>query len=146
MDNELDSMTNASTEGASSDAGSSARHLIAAKWMLAYSYSKYPPRYFSARRAKEELQLVRDLRFCDAVLKGLKLLQNRYAPVNKVVAEHGAEWAVVAEEIAKHAFALQTGISRAAKQGAVRHSDACSDQLHTGQTGGVVLGQVYDAD
>ena len=146
MDNELDSMTNASTEGASSDAGSSARHLIAAKWMLAYSYSKYPPRSFSARRAKEELQLVRDLRSRDAVLKGLKLLQNRYAPVKNTVAEHGAEWAVVAEEIAKHAFALQTGISRAAKQGAVRHSDACSDQLHTGQTGGVELGQVYDAD
>ena len=147
IDNELDSMTNARTEGpASEDAGSSARHVIASKWLLEYSYSKYPPQAFSTRRAKEELRLVRELRFREAVLKGLKLLQSRYAPEKNTVAQHGAEWAVMAEEIAKHAFALQTGISHFAKQGAISHGDALSDQLHTGETGDVEFGEVDDAD
>ena len=147
IDNELDSMTNARTEGpASEDAGSSARHVIASKWLLEYSYSKYPPQTFSTRRAKEELRLVRELRFREAVLKGLKLLQSRYAPEKNTVAQHGAEWAVMAEEIAKHAFALQAGVNRVAKQGVISHGDALSDQLHTGQTGDAEFGEVDDAD
>ena len=95
IDNKLDSMTNARTEGpASEDAGSSARHVIASKWLLEYSYSKYPPQTFSTRRAKEELRLVRELRFRNEVLKGLKLLQSRYAPEKNTVAQHGAECSV----------------------------------------------------
>ena len=147
IDNKLDSMTNASTEGPASDAGSSARHLIASKWLLEYSYSKYPPRTFSTRRAKEELRLVRELRFREAVLKGLKLVQNRYAPEKNMVAQYGAEWAVMAEEIAKYAFALQAGINHVAKQGPGNaHGDVLFDQLHTGQTGDVEFGEVDDAD
>lgn len=148
IDNKLDSMTNARTEGpASEDAGSSARHVIASKWLLEYSYSKYPPQTFSTRRAKEELRLVRELRFRDAVLNGLKLLQSRYAPEKNTVAQHGAEWAVMAEEIAKHAFALQAGINHVAKpQGAIGRGDALSDQLHAGETSDVELGVVDDAD
>jgi hypothetical protein len=147
IDNELDSMTNARNEGpASEDAGSSARHIIASKWLLEYSYSKYPPQTFSNRRAKEELRLVRELRFREAVLKGLKLLQSRYAPEKNTVAQHGAEWAVMAEEIAKHAFALQAGINRVAKQGAISQGGPLSDQLHTGDTGDVEFGEVDDAD
>ena len=147
IDNKLDSMTNARTEGpASEDAGSSARHVIASKWLLEYSYSKYPPQTFSTRRAKEELRLVRELRFRNEVLKGLKLLQSRYAPEKNTVAQHGAKWAVMAEEIAKHAFALQAGINHVAKQSAIGRGDALSDQLHAGETGDVELGVVDDAD
>lgn len=147
IDNKLDSMTNARTEGpASEDAGSSARHVIASKWLLEYSYSKYPPQTFSTRRAKEELRLVRELRFRREVLKGLKLLQSRYAPEKNTVAQHGAEWAVMAEEIAKHAFALQAGINHVAKQGVIGRGDALSDQLHAGETGDVECGVVDDAD
>lgn len=146
IDNELDSMTNARTEGpASEDAGSSARHVIASKWLLEYSYSKYPPQAFSTRRAKEELRLVRELRFREAVLKGLKLLQSRYAPEKNTVAQHGAEWAVMAEEVAKHAFALQAGVNRSAKQGFANHGDVFSPR-HAGQAGDIEVGEVEDAD
>lgn len=139
IDNELDSMTNRSAEGPSS-------HLIASKWLLELAYSKYPPRTFGAQRAKEELRVVRELRFSDAVLKGLKLLQGRYAPEKNTVAQHGAEWAVMAEEVAKHAFALQAGINRSAKQGFASRGNMFSNQLHAGQAGDIEVGEVEDAD
>jgi hypothetical protein len=140
IDNELDSMANAGHGGPSS-------HLIASKWLLELAYSKYPPRTFSAQRAKEELRVVRELRFNDAVLKGLKLLQSRYAPEKNTVAQHGAEWAVMAEEVAKHAFALQAGVNRSAKQGFANHGDVFSPR-HAGQVGDIDIevGEVEDAD
>ena len=138
IDNELDSMANAGHGGPSS-------HLIASKWLLELAYSKYPPRTFSAQRAKEELRVVRELRFNDAVLKGLKLLQSRYAPEKNTVAQHGAEWAVIAEEVAKHAFALQAGVNRSAKQGFANHGDVFSPR-HAGQAGDIEVGEVEDAD
>jgi hypothetical protein len=139
LDNELDSMTNASTEGPTS-------HLIASKWLLEFAYSKYPPRSFSAQRAKEELRAVRELRFRDAVLKALKLFQSRYSPEKNSVAQFGAEWAVMAEEFAKHAFALQAGMTRGAKQGAVCGGDVFSHRSTNAHGGDDGFGEVEDAD
>ena len=138
IDNELDSMANAGHSGPSS-------HLIASKWLLELAYSKYPPRTFSAQRATEELRVVRELRFNDAVLKGLKLLQSRYAPEKNTVAQYGAEWAVMAEEVAKHAFALQAGVNRSAKQSFASRGDTFFHR-HVGQEGDIEEGEVEDAD
>ena len=145
IDNELDSMANAGHSGPSS-------HLIASKWLLELAYSKYPPRTFSAQRATEELRVVRELRFNDAVLKGLKLLQSRYAPEKNTVAQYGAEWAVMAEEVAKHAFALQAGVNRSAKQSFASRGDTFFHRQDTffhrqvGQEGDIEEGEVEDAD
>lgn len=138
IDNELDSMAHAGHSGPSS-------HLIASKWLLELAYSKYPPRTFSAQRATEELRVVRELRFNDAVLKGLKLLQSRYAPEKNTVAQYGAEWAVMAEEVAKHAFALQAGVNRSAKQSFASRGDTFFHR-HVGQEGDIEEGEVEDAD
>ena len=138
IDNELDSMANAGHSGPSS-------HLIASKWLLELAYSKYPPRTFSAQRATEELRVVRELRFNDAVLKGLKLLQSRYAPEKNTVAQYGAEWAVMAEEVAKHAFALQAGVNRSAKQSFASRGDTFFHR-QVGQEGDIEEGEVEDAD
>ena len=44
------------------------------------------------------------------------MLQTRYAPDKNDAREYGAEWAVIAEEISKHAFSLCAGIGRGSQQ------------------------------
>ena len=141
IDNELDTMTNASTSGGPTS------HVIASKWLLEYAYTKYPPRPFSTQRAKEELRVVRELRFRDAVLKGLKLMQSRYSPEKNTVAQFGAEWAVMAEEVAKHAFALQAGINRSVTgQQGFASRGMFPNLPHADQEGDIEAGEVEDAD
>ena len=139
IDNEIDAMTNGSTEGPTS-------HLIASKWLLELAYGKYPPRTFNARRAAQELQQARELRFRDAVLRALKLLQSRYAPEKNTVTQYGAEWAVMAEEIAKHAFALQAGMTRGAKQGLLNRDPVFANSFPMRHGGDDDFGVVEDAD
>ena len=111
MDAELDALT-----GASETAKGPPSQMLAAKWLLEHAYTKYPPQSFTKRRAAEEVIRARELRFRDAAMQALKLVQARYAPEKNSVAEFGAEWAVIAEEISKHAFSLCAGISRGAQQ------------------------------
>ena len=80
------------------------------------------------------------------MLKGLKLLQSRYAPEKNTVAQYGAEWAVIAEEIAKHAFALQSGMTRGSNQGFISRGEAYSNALPRGQAVDDDFGVVEDAD
>ena len=91
-------------------------YLATAWWLLEYAYTNHPPRSFSKARAEEESRIVRHLRFRDATVRALKLLQARYAPEKNSAQSHGAEWAVLAEEIAKHAFSLTAGVSRSSRQ------------------------------
>ena len=140
IDSEIDTMTNGSTEGPMS-------HLIASKWLLELAYGKYPPRTFNARRAAQELQQARELRFRDAVLRALKLIQSRYTPEKNTVMQYGAEWAVMAEEIAQHAFALQAGMTRGAKQGLVNRDEVFGNSPPMRHDGGDDdFGIVEDAD
>ena len=111
MDHELDALT-----GASETAKGPPSQMLAAKWLLEHAYTKYPPPSFTKRRAAEEVIRARELRFRDAAMNALKLVQARYAPEKNSVAEFGAEWAVIAEEISKHAFSLCAGISRGTQQ------------------------------
>ena len=102
MDHELDARTDS--------------QMLAAKWLLEHVYTKHPPPSFTKRRAAEEVIRARELRFRDAAMNALKLMQARYAPDKNSFAEFGAEWAVLAEEISKHAFSLCSGISRGSQQ------------------------------
>ena len=61
------------------------------------------------------------------------------------VAQYGAEWAVMAEEVAKHAFALQAGVNRSAKQSFASRGDTFFHR-HVGQEGDIEEGEVEDAD
>ena len=113
MDHEIDAR---STRVGDSATGQPPSQMLAAKWLLEHAYSRYPPRTFTKRRAAEEVMRARELRFRDATMNELKLMQARYAPDKNTVDEFGAEWAVLAEEIAKHAFSLCSGINRGGTQ------------------------------
>ena len=62
------------------------------------------------------------------------------------MAEFGPEWAVMAEEIAKHAFALQAGMNRGNNQGFVPRGDVFSNPLPAKQDGDDGFGEIEDAD
>jgi len=104
MDHELDSL---------SGGGS---HMLAAKWLLEHVYTRYPPPSFTKRRSAEEVIRARELRFRDATMSALKVLQARYSPDKNTADAFGAEWAVIAEEISKHAFSLCAGVTRGSQQ------------------------------
>eukprot|EP00966_Prymnesium_polylepis_P052460 1214986-Prymnesium_polylepis.1 len=106
IDNEVDSLT----------AGDAKGGLKAAKWLLEHAYVKYPPPTFNKRKVAEQVNAARALRFKDATIKALKLLEMRYAPHKNTASEYGAERAVIAEEIAKHAYGLITAVSRGMSQ------------------------------
>lgn len=93
-------------------------HLAAAKWLLEYAYTKHPPPGLDRRRAEQEVVALRGVHFRENTLTALKVLQARYAPEKNGVLEHGAERAVIAEEIAKHAFSLSVGLKRGGRDGA----------------------------
>ena len=109
MDNEIDTMLMQPSQG-----GGHAQ-MQAAKWLLEHAYTKYPPPSFSKRRASQETLAVQDLRFRDSIIQALKVLQARYAPAKNQAADYGAERAVIAEEITKHAFSLAAGVNRSSK-------------------------------
>jgi len=111
MDHELDALL-----AGQASKGAPPSQLLAAKWLVEYAYTKYPPPYFSKRRASEEARMASELRFRDATITALKVLQVRYGPAKNSAADYGAEWAVIAEEVTKHAFSLTQGISRSSKQ------------------------------
>merc|ERR1711965_1152656 len=85
MDQELAALTNQNSAGAFMDA---------AKWLIEFAYTKYPPPTFSKRRSEEEILRTRELRFRDATNNALKLLQARYAP-DKHAGVASPEWAVI---------------------------------------------------
>ena len=66
----------------------------------------------SVTPSSSKLSRVDALRFKEATTRALKLVQTRYGPEKNSAAEHGAEWAVTAEEVTKRAFALMHGISK----------------------------------
>ena len=113
MDQQIDSLTAGSGP---SRRGGVTTQVDAAKWLLDHAYTKYPPPAFSKRRAEEEVLRARELRFRDATVSALKLLQARYAPDKSSGAAASPEWAVIGEEIVKHAYSLSMGISRGSQQ------------------------------
>jgi hypothetical protein len=106
LDDEIESR-----QAAADEAGPAAQ-LAVGKWFVALVYSRFPPPAFDERRADEEVALANTLRFKEATTRALKLVQTRYGPEKNSAAEHGAEWAVTAEEVTKRAFALMHGISK----------------------------------
>ena len=106
LDDEIESR-----QAAADEAGPAAQ-LAVGKWFVALVYSRFPPPAFDERRADEEVALANTLRFKEATTRALKLVQTRYGPEKNSAAEHGAEWAVTAEEVTKSAFALMHGISK----------------------------------
>ena len=111
IDHELDALASRAPEQ-----GSPPSQLIAAKWLLEHAYVQYPPPGFTKRRAEEEAKRARQLRFRDATIAALKVLQGRYAPDKNSVALVGADRAVLADEIVKHAFSIAAGIARGSRQ------------------------------
>ena len=125
IDNELDELASADAKGI----------IKASSWLLEHAYSKYPPQAFNSRKIAEEVNAARALRFRDPTIKALRLLQARYAPGKNDTVHVGAERAVLAEEISKHAFSLLSGINRGDKMATsamFATSENSADDSHLG--------------
>ena len=112
IDREIDGLL----AGSAATRGGPPSQLLAAQWLVMHAYEHHPPPSLTAHRAQGEVRAARELRFRDATMTALKVLQARYAPAKNSIQDHGADWAVIAEEICKHAFSLQQGLSRSQRQ------------------------------